>query len=126
MSAADRTVRSFIMDAVQTVRALAKVEYYRRVLGPRDAVALARQMGRTRRTLAPAERHRTERVIAVADRLLGPACYRRVLFESALDPAAAELPIFWGLRPRSDRRMGHAWLGKDSELESRYEAVFST
>lgn len=120
-----RREASLLRGLVRVAWILPKMEYCRRFLGPKAVAPLARQLARTRPRLGDQERQNLRRAIALFDRLLGANCYRRVLLEVALDPAAAEQPVFFGLMSNGGKRSGHAWLGSDPSLEARYDAVFS-
>jgi len=98
-----------------------------RVWGPRPLVGAARWLGRRATPRAPGERAWLQRAIAAIDRRLpgGERCYRRVLVEVALDPAAAAEPFVLGLDRSGQPRSGHAWLGGRRGRAEPYEVEIS-
>jgi hypothetical protein len=51
----------------------------------------------------------------------GPECYRRVLLEVAVDPAAAAEPVHIGLKKSGALKSGHAWLGDRRGTDERFD-----
>jgi hypothetical protein len=80
--------------------------------GPRLAVEFARRVGQRRSVRSAADRQTLRHVIAIADRLWtgGPNCYRRVLFEVAMDRGAAREIVQLGFHQSGEFGSGHAWL----------------
>jgi hypothetical protein len=115
------------MEVLRAAALLPWVEAGRRLAGPKPLVRAARALGRHGRARDDAQRDRLRRAIAWLDaRCPGEAnCYRRVLLETALDPAAAREPFRMGLRRRGGPASGHAWLAdRDGSVDPEpYEAV---
>jgi hypothetical protein len=104
---AARDLFSTLLESVRVLAALPIVEMLRRLQGP---------------ARGPAARARLRRAIAWVDRCLpGGGCYRRVMLEMALDPAAAREPFRIGLHRRGNRVDGHAWLANRRGNGTRYD-----
>jgi len=96
--------------------------------GPRPAVQFARRLGERRRLRSAAARAALRHVIATVDRFWpsGPNCYRRVLFEVAMDRGAAAELVQLGFDGSGQLGSGHAWLGSglaSDDAGRRYDAI---
>ncbi len=119
---AARDLFSTLLESVRVLAALPIVEMLRRLQGPAPGLARCRAQGRGRPARGPAARARLRRAIAWVDRCLpGGGCYRRVMLEMALDPAAAREPFRIGLHRRGNRVDGHAWLANRRGNGTRYD-----
>ena len=114
---------SFLVDVLAVAVRIRDVERWRS-LGPEIAVRSARRVGLTHRARTARERERLQRAIGLVDRMFGANCYRRVLLDLVLDRQAAEEPVFFGLKSHAPDPPGHAWRGRDPDLERQFEAVF--
>lgn len=118
-----------MLDLARAGAALLLAEVLRRALGPRAAVARARQLGRRTPSRDAAGRAELARAIARIDRRLpgGGNCYRRVLAEVCLDRGAASEPIRFGLAEGAAPGSGHVWFeGRPDALSTRPFALTFT
>ena len=121
-----------LADLARVILALPRIELGRRTYGPAPLLARLRSQGRRRRLLDGSERSRLRRVISSVDAHMpdGGNCYRRVLLEIALDPQAADEPVYMGLDAGGAPMSGHAWLGSDAgqdpvQARRSYDAIIS-
>mgnify|MGYP006952674542 CR=1 FL=1 len=117
-----------LLDAVRVCVAYPRAEQLRFRPGPAVALSAARSEGARRAARDAFGQRRLRRMIAVVDRFApgGPNCYRRVLWESLLDPAAAATPVIFGLDANASAGSGHVWFeGRESPSPERYAARFS-
>lgn len=119
-----------LSDAVLVLRRGLLVDRTRLTMGPRNAILLARSLGRQVGPRSPRERAALGRLIRLADRFWwgGPNCYRRVLMELATDPKAANEVVTLGFTKDGAPRSGHAWMGAGAPVDQpgrRYDAIIS-
>lgn len=119
-----------LLDLARLLLALPDVELHRRRSTPAKALADLRHRGMTGRHRTERERRRLRWMIGWADRFFpgGGNCYRRVLWQVALDPQAARQPVIFGVERGDGARSlsGHAWLSATDEGDGdRFEARFS-
>lgn len=117
------------LEVIQVFAVAARIERARLSEGPVPLIARLRAEGRRRRPRDAAGRAGLARAVRLVDRLFpeGPNCYRRVLFEVALDPAAAREPICLGLKAGGGPGSGHAFFARDRATEPAaqgLEAIF--
>ena len=98
--------------------------------GPRPAVQFARGLAKGRSVRSAAARQSLRHIIAIVDRCWtgGPNCYRRVLFEVAMDRGAAGELVHLGLDDSGEIGSGHAWLGASTAPDGggrSYKAIIS-
>ncbi len=105
----------FFRELTRVLGAVRAVEARRKTDSPQRLVSWARALGRTRKERGAIGRARLLRAIGWVDALRfgGPHCFRRVLLELALDAAAAEETIIFGL---DLGRTGHvAFAGREAQ-----------
>jgi hypothetical protein len=118
---------SLLRDVWLVLKAAPRVEYGRLRRGPAALLSELRQRGARGKQRTERERVWLSRIVRLVDAGFpgGGNCYRRALFEIALDPVSASMPLRLGLKSGGGLRSGHAWLAANGETDRRYDAEFS-
>jgi hypothetical protein len=119
-----------LFDLVVLSRRMFLLERLRLNAGPKESVLAARRLGERSRCRSEQERRVLHGVISRVDRLWpgGPNCYRRVLFEIAMDRGAARESVQLGFRSDGGTGSGHAWIGDGIASDGKrqpYDAIVS-
>jgi hypothetical protein len=116
-----------LADACRVMAVLWRVEVARRQWGAGRSLAHFRESGRNGRNRNAAARADLQRLIRFVDRLMPgrPNCFRRVLLEVALEPAAAAERVMLGLKAGLAQRSGHAWLENAGPAPEQYDTQLS-
>jgi hypothetical protein len=122
--------RHLVESAAALAACARTIERRRTSVGPKLAVAAARERGRAAGSRDDVARQDLRRLIRLVDRMApgGPNCFRRVLLEIAVDPDAAAAPVGMGFRVSGPGK-GHAWIGTGVEMDEPgfqpYDAIIS-
>jgi hypothetical protein len=113
---ASEALEPFLGEVARALGVVGRAERLRRTASPERAVAMMRASGRGERARGIVGRARLRRAIGWVDAAFptGPNCFRRVLVEIALDGAAANETLVFGL---DVGKTGHVAF-KDSEQRS--------
>jgi len=117
---------SCFLETFRVLRIAREVDRRRLLSGPAPLLAELRARGRRGVVRSPEQRRALKTAIRVVDAAFpgGGNCYRRALFEVALDPTAAGEPLHMALREHGGPQSGHAWLGGTPDTNDTYDAVF--
>ncbi len=113
-------------DLLQVAAVALSIERRRSSTPPRKLIASVRARGARCAARDEAGRAHLKRAIRFIDRCFprGPNCFRRVLIEIALDAAAAQEPLHFGLQADGTPNSGHIWLASAPDGNGRYDAEF--